>query len=62
MENLKPCPFCGGAVTPWETREHGVVQVIECKSCRVRYVFPYDRTGNDLYNFWNTRKESKTDD
>ena len=58
---LRPCPFCGGEATPWET-EHGVVSVVECKTCRTRFVFPYDRKGNDLFEFWNARaQEGKTD-
>lgn len=56
MSDLKPCPFCGGQVTPWDTG-FGVVSVVECKTCRTRFVFPWDRKGNDLFEFWNRRAE-----
>ena len=58
MDNLKPCPFCGGKVTPWDTG-FGVISVVECKTCRTRFVFPWDRKGNDLFEFWNKREEMR---
>lgn len=56
MENLKPCPFCGGKITIWDT-SFGVVSVVECKSCKTRFVFPWDRKAVDLFEFWNRRAE-----
>ena len=54
MDDLKPCPFCGGKVTPWVTG-FGVVSVVECKACRTRFLFPYHRKCTDLFEFWNRR-------
>lgn len=54
----KPCPFCGKKVTLWDT-EFGVVKVIECKNCSVRFVFPWNKAENnvDLSELWNRRKQ-----
>lgn len=57
MKEMEGCPFCGGKVTPWDTG-FGVVSVVECKTCRTRFVFPCDRKGNDLFEFWNKRATS----
>ena len=51
---LKPCPFCGAPITVWDTG-FGIVSVIECKTCRTKFVFPYSRKGYELGEFWNTR-------
>ncbi len=56
MKELKPCPFCGESVEPWETG-YGVVQVVECKSCKTRFVFPYTRKGHEILEFWNKRAQ-----
>ena len=47
---LKPCPFCGGKVTLWNY-EFGTVRVFECKTCRTRFIFPWNK---DLSE-WNKR-------
>ena len=54
MDELRPCPFCDGPVRVWDTGT-GVVSVIECPACQVRFVFPWHRTGKDLFDFWNRR-------
>lgn len=54
VEEMAGCPFCGGSVTPWDTGI-GVVSVVECKGCRTRFVFPWSRKGNELFEFWNKR-------
>lgn len=56
MESLKPCPFCGEKVILWKTG-YGVVKVIECKSCNVRFVFPWSKAENnvELCELWNRR-------
>ena len=56
MDGMKPCPFCGSAVTVWQT-EFGVVNVVECENCETRFAFPYDRKGNALFEFWNRREK-----
>lgn len=56
MSELKPCVFCGGDVEIWETG-FGVVSVIECRHCKTRFVFPWNRNGNELFEFWNRRAE-----
>ena len=50
MTGLKPCPFCGGEVTLWNY-EFGTVKVFECKACRTRFIFPWNK---DLSE-WNKR-------
>lgn len=59
MCDILPCPFCGkDDVVIWDTG-YGVVKVIECKNCRVRFVF--DRvnteTKKDLIERWNRRAD-----
>lgn len=56
METLKPCPFCGEKVVLWETG-YGVVKVIECINCNVRFVFPWSQAENnvELRELWNRR-------
>ena len=53
-EQNEGCPFCGGPVVRWDTG-FGVVQVIECESCHVRFVFPYSKAGPELLELWNKR-------
>ena len=53
-DNSLPCPFCGEAVKIWETG-YGVVSIVECENCKTRYVFPFSRKGNTLFEFWNRR-------
>ena len=53
-EKLKPCPFCGAQVKVWETG-FGVVQVISCESCHVRFVFRWFDSGIELAKHWNRR-------
>ncbi|MDE7398951.1 MAG: Lar family restriction alleviation protein [Oscillospiraceae bacterium] len=57
MHNLKPCPFCGERVTLWDNTGFGVVKVIECKSCNVRFVFPWNKAESnvELRELWNKR-------
>lgn len=50
MTGLKPCPFCGGEVTLWNY-EFGTVKVFECKACRTRFIFPWDKDISE----WNKR-------
>lgn len=57
MEKMEGCPFCGGTVTVWDTG-FGVVRVIECSHCKTRFVFPWNRTGDDLFKFWNARTQA----
>lgn len=56
MEDLKPCPFCGGAVDLWETG-YGVVTVFQCRDCKARVLFPWDKTETavEKSDAWNTR-------
>lgn len=56
MNNLKPCPFCGGDVGFWSV-EFGVVRVVECEKCHVRFVFPFSEAQNsfELKEKWNER-------
>lgn len=59
---LKPCPFCGSSVVVWETA-YGVVKVVECKTCSIRFVFPWSKTetGKDLADKWNRRQQDDTE-
>lgn len=40
----------------WDYSGFGVVRVIECKSCRCRFVFAWD---DDILEHWNRRAEKK---
>ena len=54
MDNLKPCPFCGGNVTYTQndiTGEHH----IECLECAVLALFDVDLLKEDVITHWNTR-------
>lgn len=57
MTELKPCPFCGNEVEIWDTG-YGVVKVIECKCCNIRFVFPWNKaeTMRELAYIWNRRE------
>ena len=54
MDEMRGCPFCGGPVEVWDT-SFGVVSVVECKACHVRFVLPWFRKGTELFEFWNKR-------
>lgn len=56
---LKPCPFCGKEVTLWNT-EYGVVKVVKCKNCKVRFVFSWNKAENnvELRELWNRRTDN----
>ncbi len=54
MEELKPCPFCGGKVEMWE-HNFGVVTVFQCEQCKARIVFPWNKPPGD----WNRRTEKQ---
>ena len=49
-KELLPCPFCGGEITLWNY-EFGTVKVFECKACRTRFLFPWDKDISE----WNKR-------
>ena len=50
VKGLLPCPFCGGEVTLWDYK-FGTVKVFECKACRTRFIFPWDKDVSE----WNKR-------
>lgn len=55
MDNkLKPCPFCGAEIKVWEPAGFGVVRVLECPNCHVRFVFPWN---DKIAEHWNRRAE-----
>lgn len=58
MSELKQCPFCGNDITVWQTG-FGIVKVIECKICKIRFVFPWYKAGKDLADAWNMRASEK---
>ncbi len=49
-KGLLPCPFCGGEITLWDYK-FGTVKVFECKACRTRFLFPWDKDISE----WNNR-------
>lgn len=59
MNELKPCPFCGEKVRPWDNSNATVVNVIECTKCKVRFVFPCsiiaDITKDNYIKIFNQR-------
>jgi len=54
MEELKPCPFCGGEAEYDNSDYRGGGQWIGCKTCGGRAWKPY-RTGDEVYVLWNAR-------
>lgn len=59
MAALKGCPLCGQPVRVWPRRGFGTVTVLECETCKVRYVISFvaSETGPDLLRTWNRRAE-----
>ena len=55
VKGLLPCPLCGGEVTLWNY-EFGTVKVFECKACRTRFIFPWDKDVSE----WNKRVPQRT--
>ncbi len=53
MNDLKPCPFCGGAAERTETDDGG--SFIRCTRCDASTAIHYDRREN-LVSSWNDRK------
>ena len=49
-KGLLPCPLCGGEITLWNY-EFGTVKVFDCKTCRTRFIFPWDKEISE----WNNR-------
>lgn len=54
MDNLKPCPFCGGEAAIIEAVD-GVRFVAGCLHCGIELPFLYD-TNEEAIEAWNTRK------
>lgn len=52
MNKALKCPFCGGQCKLWET-DFGVVRVVECETCKIRIVFPWNITNTEIFDFWN---------
>ena len=55
VKGLLPCPLCGGEVILWNY-EFGTVKVFECKACRTRFIFPWDKDVSE----WNHRVSEKS--
>ena len=58
-EPLKPCPFCGGTVLIWDKKGFGVLNVIECRTCRTRFLIPWNESEDEeaLKKHWNRRAD-----
>ena len=50
VKGLAPCPFCVSEVELWDT-SFGMVKVFECKNCKTRFLFPWDKDVSE----WNRR-------
>jgi Lar family restriction alleviation protein len=75
MEELKPCPFCGGKavkIVYWDEEEqnekvweHGVKQdenhyyVIHCYDCDIELFGGVPISGEELIKAWNRRAENE---
>ena len=54
------CPFCRTHnIELWETEGFGTVRVLQCDTCKVRFVMPWYRTNDEIYDFWNKRFNMK---
>lgn len=52
MNQLKPCPFCGGKVRPDEIIKDSGIVVIECSNCGAMVTFDKEA---EVINKWNSR-------
>ena len=55
MEELKPCPFCGGRPMPIET--HAGYGFVQCSSCGCAMGEDDSKTPEELTEDWNRRAE-----
>ncbi len=59
VDELKPCPFCGGKAISWTFTECGFARSsVHCDDCNIRY---YRRTEAEAIEAWNTRTPPKED-
>lgn len=63
MEQLKPCPFCGGEAYiysfPVSVSTTGYAYYVKCKTCYAEYNFPQE-TKMEAVADWNRRAEDGT--
>ena len=61
MSELKPCPFCGGALHIWK-HQHQIMpkigKVAECDKCGVRISIPWALEEFQVVEFLNRRSET----
>jgi len=58
MEELKPCPFCGGraVMKTGAVRFHVVTHYVRCEKCgSTQWSGKYKRTKEEAISVWNTR-------
>lgn len=55
MEELKPCPFCGGSDIDIRTDDGGLSWYSFCNDCGV--ICGYSMTKDDTVNAWNMRTD-----
>lgn len=63
MNELKPCPFCGGSVTITEN-VHAMPAIISCRKCKAVFFIPWHfaTSEEELRLFWNTREREVDND
>ena len=57
MEELKPCPFCGGKADLVDYGLTGRMKVVQCSDCgaRTRAFDPKVKCGENAIDAWNRR-------
>jgi Lar family restriction alleviation protein len=53
MDELKPCPFCGGKARYANVDVKWIISYIECEACGCRTAAEIDK--NDAKRAWNRR-------
>ena len=54
MDQLKPCPFCGGEAELWDNKMEYRLYGVLCKECDC--MTPYAVTGEEAVEVWNRRE------
>lgn len=55
QSNDLACPFCSKPVDMWNTG-YGVVRVLECKKCKVRFVMPWNATNEKIRKMFEPKE------
>ena len=55
-EELKPCPFCGGAAKLYDNQEHPYIYRVACTDCKTAYGYSFSYSEkHTAIKTWNER-------